>query len=182
MCGGGELRPWDMVPARMGALPLAFLGIWVLLGLALVVVALFGGVGEARERVLHSQSRRGRRLSALLVTAVFLGMGVVVPALVVASNEESQQAGAARTQLNAQAKRGRVLFGQRCNQCHTLAASDTKAMVGPNLDKLRPSRALILDALAKGRARGNGRMPAALVEGKDADAVASYVAAVAGKQ
>lgn len=171
-----------MVPARMSALPLAFIGIWVLLALVLFVVALFGGVSQARERVLHSQSRRGRRVAGLLIAAVFIVMGIVVPGLVVASNEERSQAGAARTKLNAEMKRGRQLFGENCNQCHTLAASDTKAMVGPNLDRLRPNRALVLDAIEKGRARGQGRMPAQLVQGKDAEAVAAYVAAVAGKQ
>lgn len=171
-----------IVTARMGALPLAFVGIWVLLALFLVVVALFGGVSQARERVLHSQSRRGRRLAGLLIAAVFIVMGVVVPGLVIASNEERSQAGAARTKLNADMKRGRQLFGENCNQCHTLAASDTQARVGPNLDKLRPNRALVLDAIEQGRARGQGRMPAAVVQGKDAEYVASYVAAVAGKQ
>jgi mono/diheme cytochrome c family protein len=166
----------------MGALPLAFIGIWVLLALGLVVVALFGGVGQARERMLHSQTRRARRVIGLLVAAVFILMGVVVPGLVVASNEKREQAGAARTKLNADMKRGRQLFGEQCNQCHTLAASDTKALVGPNLDKLRPNRALVLDAIEKGRARGQGRMPAQLVQGEDAEAVAAYVAAVAGKQ
>ena len=171
-----------MVPARMGALPLAFIGIWVVLALVLVVVALFGGVSQARERVLQTQTRRGRRVAALLIASVFILMGVVVPALVVASNEQRDQAGAARVRLDADMKRGRQLFGANCNQCHTLAASDTKATIGPNLDKLRPNRALVLDAIEKGRARGQGRMPAQIVQGEDAKAVAAYVAAVAGKQ
>ena len=45
---------------------------------------------------------------------------------------------------------------------------------------LHPPKGLILDAIAKGRARGQGQMPAGLVDGQDAQDVAAYVAAVAG--
>ena len=171
-----------MVPARMSALSVAFLGMWVVIGLGVFLVALFGGPSGARERILHSQTRRGRRAAALLVAAVFVGMGVAVPALVVAGNEGNDQAGAARTKLTASQERGRELFGRTCNQCHTLAAANTVGQVGPNLDELKPSQALVLDAIRSGRARGAGRMPAALLQGQDARDVASFVAAVAGKQ
>ena len=53
--------------------------------------------------------------------------------------------------------------------------------MGPNLDQLRPPKALILDAIQKGRARGQGQMPAGLVDGQDAQDVAAFVAAVAGR-
>jgi mono/diheme cytochrome c family protein len=46
---------------------------------------------------------------------------------------------------------------------------------------LHPPKGLILDAIAKGRARGQGQMPAGLVDGQDAQAVAAYVAAAAGR-
>ena len=52
--------------------------------------------------------------------------------------------------------------------------------VGPNLDQLHPAKAIILNAIATGRARGNGQMPAGLVVGEDAQNVANYVSAVAG--
>ena len=59
---------------------------------------------------------------------------------------------------------------------------------GPNLDIRLGSeipteagrRALVLNAIAEGRARGNGNMPAQLYQGKEAEAVADFVAAVAG--
>ncbi len=38
----------------------------------------------------------------------------------------------------------------------------------------------MLNAIAEGRARGNGNMPAQLYQGKEAEAVADFVAAVAG--
>ena len=54
-------------------------------------------------------------------------------------------------------------------------------MVGPNLDDLRPATALTLDAINKGRARGQGQMPAQLISGPDAQDVAKYVATVSGR-
>ena len=68
-----------------------------------------------------------------------------------------------------------------CATCHTLKASNAVGKVGPNLDVLHPPKGLILDAIANGRARGQGQMPAGLVDGQDAQDVAAYVAAVAGR-
>jgi mono/diheme cytochrome c family protein len=92
--------------------------------------------------------------------------------------------------------RGKELFvgeGQ-CASCHTLADADSKGVIGPNLDDaFRQSR---IDGLGEATIRsvvrdqidypvvapntGSPGMPADLLEGEDADAVASYVAAVAG--
>ena len=83
--------------------------------------------------------------------------------------------------LNAAQTNGRAVFGKYCATCHTLKASNAVGKVGPNLDVLHPPKGLILDAIAKGRARGQGQMPAGLVDGQDAQDVAAYVAAVAGR-
>ena len=61
--------------------------------------------------------------------------------------------------------------------CHTLEAANAVAQVGPNLDTLRPTKALVLDAIENGRARGNGAMARNLVIGEDAEDVAEFVAA-----
>jgi mono/diheme cytochrome c family protein len=53
--------------------------------------------------------------------------------------------------------------------------------VGPNLDVLRPPPALTVNAIQQGRARGQGQMPAGLLAGEDAENVANYIAAVAGR-
>jgi mono/diheme cytochrome c family protein len=53
--------------------------------------------------------------------------------------------------------------------------------VGPNLDQLHPPQALVIDAIRKGRARGQGQMPANLVDGQDAQEVAAFVAKVGGR-
>jgi cytochrome c5 len=169
-----------MVLDRMGAL--LFIAGWIVVALVIFAIAVSGGPGQARERLLHSQSRRGRRITGLLIAAVFIGMGIAVPALVIAGNEGDNHAGVARVELNAAERHGRDLFGTRCNQCHTLAAANTSGRVGPNLDQLKPPKALVLDAVENGRARGNGRMPADVVQGRDARDVAAFVAKVAGRQ
>lgn len=171
-----------MVPARMGALPLAFIGVWVVIGVLLFLVALSGGPSRARERMLQSQTRRGRRVTGVVIAAVIVGMGIAVPALVIAQSGHKDQAGAARVHLNAAQQQGQELFGHTCNQCHTLAAANTVGKVGPSLDQIKPNQALVLDAINHGRDRGKGRMPAQLLQGRDAQDVASFVAAVAGKQ
>ena len=77
-------------------------------------------------------------------------------------------------------KHGRELFGQRCANCHTLKASNAIAEVGPDLDTLRPNKALVLDAIKDGKSNGNGQMAAGLYTGQDADDVAAYVAKAVG--
>ena len=77
-------------------------------------------------------------------------------------------------------ERGREVFAQRCQNCHTLAATQAVAEVGPNLDELKPPPVLIRDAVENGRARGNGAMPADLAEGQDLDAVVAFVAKAVG--
>jgi mono/diheme cytochrome c family protein len=75
---------------------------------------------------------------------------------------------------------GKQLFEQNCGTCHTLADAGTNGKVGPVLDQVKPSKALVLSAIQKG-GLGSGTMPANIVTGKDADAVATYVSTVAGK-
>jgi mono/diheme cytochrome c family protein len=54
-------------------------------------------------------------------------------------------------------------------------------VTGPNLDELGGlDKQRVLQAIKRG-GTGTGRMPPALLDGADAEAVASYVAAVAGR-
>jgi cytochrome c551 len=159
-----------------------FIGFWIVVGLTIFIIALRGGPRGARTRMFQSQSRRGRRTTAVLILIVCLAFGVALPVVVVANDEHQDKAGRADVKLTAAEKRGRELFGHTCNQCHTLAASKTVGRVGPNLDDLRPPKALVLNAIEQGRARGVGRMPAALLQGQDAQDVAAYVSKVAGRQ
>jgi mono/diheme cytochrome c family protein len=163
----------------MGAL--LFIGTWVLLGLLVVFVAMSGGPRGARA-ALYGQGKGTRRTVGIVLTALFVGMGIAVPAPVRAAHTGDHRAAHARVQLTASQQRGRELFGRVCQQCHTLAEANAVGKVGPNLDKMKPPKALVLDAIVNGRARGAGTMPAGLYTGHDAQDVAAFVAAVAGRQ
>jgi len=76
---------------------------------------------------------------------------------------------------------GRGLFAQTCATCHTLAAVNAVARVGPDLDVLKPPAGLVLYAIQHGFAGAQGSMPAGLYSGRDAHDIAAFVAAVAGR-
>jgi mono/diheme cytochrome c family protein len=95
---------------------------------------------------------------------------------------------------NADTAKGRQLFISKCGTCHSLKEAATTATVGPNLD------AAFADARASGMDQDTIEgvvhaqieepretdpdnptyMPAKIVEGQEADDVATYVASVAG--
>ena len=87
-----------------------FIGFWVVVGLTLFLIAISGGAGGARERVFQSQSRRGRRTTAVVIVIVCLAFGVALPALVIANDEHQTKAGRTDIKLTAAEKRGRELF------------------------------------------------------------------------
>jgi mono/diheme cytochrome c family protein len=160
---------------------LIFVLFWVLLALGLLLVALSGGPSGALQR-LQSQSRGSSKAATVLFGIALLVLGVGIPAAVIASVDNRNDIPQANvSNLTAAEKHGRELFGLRCAQCHTLTASNAVAQVGPNLDQLRPPKALVLDAIKNGRARGNGQMAAGLYAGQDAEDVASYVAKAVGQ-
>jgi mono/diheme cytochrome c family protein len=160
---------------------LAFVLLFVLLALGALFLAFSGGGRGARAR-LQTQSRRGRRGATFLFLLTIVVLGVAVPAFVLASEESRDavpEAGIAK--LTAEQREGRELFGQRCRNCHTLKAANATGKIGPTLDTPR-DEALVLDAIEKGRAGGNGNMPAQVFEGKEAEAVAQFVAVASGGQ
>src|SRR3954469_13802411 len=161
-------------------LTLIFVLFWVLLGLGLVLIALSGGPRGAGAR-MHSQGRRGRRAAIGAFALAFLVLGVGVPAAVIAAEDDRNDIPEADvTNLTAAEKHGQELFGRRCVLCHTLKAANASAQVGPDLDALRPSKALVLDAIKNGRSNGNGQMAAGIYSGQDAQDVAAFVAKAVG--
>ena len=52
--------------------------------------------------------------------------------------------------------------------------------VGDDIATASGRKALVLNAILEGRARGLGQMPAMLYQGREAQEVAEFVAAVAG--
>ena len=157
---------------------IAFLSFFIALGLAVVLVAMRGGPRGVRD-TLERGRRRPLHIGEFAVVGAIVLFGLVVPAIVITSDQAA--AGPGGTTLSANLQEGRVLFNERCAVCHALEDAAAVGRVGPDLDVLAPSVALTLNAIEEGRARGQGQMPAKLYEGEEAEAVAAYVAAVAGR-
>jgi mono/diheme cytochrome c family protein len=153
---------------------------FLVVGLAVLAFAFSGRAGARYRR--DAPTRAGRRFVAIVVTIVVVLLGVAVPlAIGVVNSNDHAKSAPGGVDLTASEEAGRAVFATYCSTCHTLKASNAVGKVGPNLDVLHPPKGLILDAIAKGRARGQGQMPAGLVDGEDAQDVAAYVAAVAGR-
>jgi mono/diheme cytochrome c family protein len=158
---------------------LLVIGPFVVLGIIIIFIAFSGSPGAAREAYLT----RGGRAFSLTMVLIYAGLGIAVPAAVIASRGESEGAvGPLRTEQPSQSdEEGKALFIQTCKSCHTLAAVNAKGVTGPNLDELGGvDRDRVLHAIKIG-GTGDGRMPPALLTGRDADLVARYVAKVAGQ-
>jgi mono/diheme cytochrome c family protein len=166
---------------------IAFIIFWLVLGLGTFFVAMRGGPRGARQS-LHTESKVGQRLVTLGVILLF-AFGLIVPGIVLAFNAEHKASvGVGGLHLTAEQQTGRELFAHSCAVCHTLSATKSVGRIGPDLDvrvgddisTAAGRKALVLNAIAEGRARGLGQMPALLYQGKEAEEVASFVAAVAG--
>jgi mono/diheme cytochrome c family protein len=160
---------------------LVFVLVWVVLGLGLLLIAMSGGPGGALAR-LQTQTRTGRRVATVAFLLALVVLGIGVPAAVIAAVDNRNDIPEADvSNLTAAEKHGQELFGKRCIYCHTLKAAGAVAQVGPDLDNLRPNKALVLDAIKNGRAQGNGQMAAGIYSGKDAEDVAAFVAKAVGQ-
>jgi mono/diheme cytochrome c family protein len=161
---------------------LIFVSLFVALGLGVLLLAMSSGGRKRTGRPSDTRARRVQRLATFGFVVALIALGVGVPAAVIGSVESRDSIPEHNVaKLTASEKRGREVFGEHCRNCHTLAASNAVAQVGPNLDQLRPPASLVRDAVDKGRARGNGQMAADLVEGQEAKDVAAYVAKAVGQ-
>ena len=152
---------------------------FVLAGLVVMFIAFSGGPGAAREAYLT----RGGRTFTVAILLLYLALGVAVPAAVIAGRGEATGGtGPLRTEEpTSKEEEGKELFIQTCKSCHTLEAVQAHGVTGPNLDELGGlDKQRVLNAIKNG-GTGSGRMPPGLLEGEDADAVATYVANVAGR-
>ncbi len=169
------------------------IALWVLLALGVFFIAMRGGPRGARARAERgeavAESKAGQR-AIMLGVAVLVAFGLVVPAFVLAHNGDDKASEAiGGVHLTGAQTEGRELFAQKCVYCHTLAAVKSVGRIGPDLDvhvgddisTYAGRRALVLSAILEGRARGRGDMPALLYEGREAEDVADFVAAVAGR-
>ena len=152
---------------------------FVVVGVIVVFVAFSGGASAAREAYLG----RGGRFFSFSMVLLYLALGVAVPAAVIAARGEAEGGvGSLRGEaITAKGEEGKTLFIQTCKSCHTLAAVQAHGVTGPNLDELGGlDKARVAQAIERG-GTGTGRMPPKLIEGAEADAVAAYVADVAGR-
>jgi len=157
---------------------LLFITFFVAMGLGVVLVAMRGGPRGVRDTLERGRRRPLRAVEFAVAGGIAL-FGLVVPAVVLSSNQSSSGPGG--TKLSSTQKEGRELFAQRCATCHTLADAGAVGRVGPDLDVLAPTEGLTVNAIKQGRARGQGQMPAQLLEGEEAKHVAAYIADVAGR-
>ena len=74
---------------------------------------------------------------------------------------------------------GKAIVQQACSSCHTLAAAGIHGTIGPNLDQLKPSEAIVQHQVEV----GGGVMPAfkGKLSAAQITAVAKYVSSSAGK-
>lgn len=160
---------------------LYFLVPFVLLGIAVMAIAFRGGRGAVRDAARGAaRSSRGFKL---LVLATYVLFGVAVPALVIAGRGEAEGGVGALQQkpLTATLEEGKKLFKAQCASCHNLDAVNARGNTGPDLDEIGPvTRERVATAIKNGGS-GQNRMPANLLRGQDANAVAAYVAEVAGR-
>jgi cytochrome c553 len=152
---------------------------FVVAGIAVLFIAFAGGAGAAREMYMT----RGGRIFTFTIVILYVALGVVVPAAVIASRGEAEGGvGALRGEEPSQADEfGKELFIQNCKSCHTLAAVQAHGVTGPNLDELGGlDKQRVLNAIKRG-GTGAGRMPANILQGQNAQDLAGWLAQVAGQ-
>jgi len=149
------------------------------LGVIVFFVAFWGGPGAAREAYMTG----GRRSFPVMILVIYLALGIAVPAAVIASRGEAEGGvGSLRTEEpSPRLEEGKELFIATCKSCHNLDAVQARGITGPDLDEIGGlDRQRVMNAIRNG-GTGQGRMPADLLLGQDAEDVAAYVAAVAGQ-
>ena len=158
---------------------LLVIGPFLVLGIIVLFVAFAGGGGASREAYLTG----GRRVFPIIILVIYVALGIAVPAAVIAARGEAEGGvGALRTEpATEEQEKGKELFIATCKSCHNLDAVQATGVTGPDLDELGGlDRERVLNAIENG-GTGQGRMPAGLLQGADAEAVAAYVARVAGQ-
>ena len=115
------------------------------------------------------------------IFAVFFGL--LVPYWAISKEGEES---ASPEKVAASDTEAKQLFQTNCGACHTLARAGTDGIVGPDLDDIlgqgtpQSNQERVASAIKIG-GTGDGKMPARILEGEDADLVANFVARVAGQ-
>jgi mono/diheme cytochrome c family protein len=168
-----------------------FIAFWVVLAAGVFYFA--GRRTDRQRREAGALSYRGSRALGVTMIVLYVAFGVAVPVLFLHGNHANASAQIGGIKLTANQKTGRELFGEHCGVCHTLSGANAVGKVGPNLDVLKPAQNTVLNTINNGclpnppkgsneGCLGQGVMPAAVVQGSDAQDVASFVAKVAGNE
>ena len=118
--------------------------------------------------------------SFLFFALFFAAFAVALPVWAISREGDPDSSSEAVSAADEPAKE---LFAVNCGSCHTLARAGTSGVVGPDLDLLlgtgtpEANEPRVLAAIEAGV---QGRMPAGILQGEQADEVADFVARVAG--
>ena len=115
------------------------LGPFLVLGLIVIFIAFSGSPGAAREAYL---TRGGRLFTFVIVVILYVGLGVAVPAAVIAGRAASRRAASGRCGPSRRARsqeEGKTLFIATCKSCHTLARSRPTGSPDPTWTSLAAS-------------------------------------------
>ena len=116
--------------------------------------------------------------------AIFVVLAVIVAVIVAVAIKDEGAASSAENAVGESDETARELFVTNCGSCHTLARAGTDGVVGPNLDQLLGSGTpegnipRVQAAIENGI---NGRMPAGILAGAQAEEVADFVGREAGQ-
>jgi mono/diheme cytochrome c family protein len=167
----------DYHAARMATLGLILL--FVVLGTGVIFIAYTGGLGAAREAYLT----RGGTFFKIAIPLLYIGMAIAIPAVVIASHDAKQGSSGALANKPAEGKieEGKALFMNTCASCHSLKAVNARGVMGPSLDSIgQVTEKRVIEAIKNG-GTGQRLMPANLLQGESAAAVAAYVTETAGR-
>jgi mono/diheme cytochrome c family protein len=124
---------------------------------------------------------------------VVLVLAAVIPWLVFRADGDAARG---REKVSANLEKGQSLFETNCGTCHTLYSAGTDGNFGPDLDELlaatgpatdektiESTEGRVLNAIEEGVDSSStpGRMPAGILSGEQAEQVAEFVAATAGR-
>src|SRR5262245_26248630 len=115
---------------------------------------------------------------------VVLAAVVIVVLAAGCGDGSSDDVASAPPPSGGQVAEGKAIFRQHCAGCHTLADAGATGVVGPNLDRSKPPKALVVERVTYGK----GAMPSFrgvtgghFFSNEEVEAVADYVSSAAGK-
>ena len=156
---------------------LLFIVPWIALGIAVFWIAFRGGPAQTAGRAVTG----GERSVGIVTPLSYIVLGLAIPGLVIAVRSSDTDNTRAVASADSRQAEGKLLFRQNCASCHTLAAVSARGVTGPNLDRLGVvDERRVLNAIKNGGS-GKDLMPAGLLEGDEARAVAAFVSANAGR-